>query len=158
MLPLEGGCSCRAVRYKLTAAPLFVHCCHCRDCQRQTGSAFVLNALIELDCIDVVSGELVTHEMPTDSGRPHDIYRCASCGTALWSDYGRRGYLKFVRVGTLDAPESLEPDVHIFTRSKLPWVQLPADARVFQEFYDIRKEWPLESQARRKRASEKAKR
>ena len=156
MFPLEGGCGCRAVRYRLTAAPLFIHCCHCRDCQRQTGSAFVLNALIELDRIDLVSGELVAREMPTDSGRPHDVYRCASCGTALWSDYGRRGYLKFVRVGTLDTPDALTPDVHIFTRSKLPWVQLPAGARAFEEFYDIGKEWPLESRARRKRASEKA--
>ena len=117
---MEGGCACGAVRYALTAAPLFVHCCHCKDCQRQTGSAFVLNALIETDRIEMLSGEPVPVSMPTDSGRPHDIYRCPKCLTAVWSDYGRRPVLRFVRVGTLDDPKALPPDVHIFTRSKQP--------------------------------------
>ena len=152
----EGGCACGAVRYRLTAPPLFTHCCHCRDCQRQTGSAFVVNALIETDCLEVLSGAPKAHEVRTDSGRPHDIHRCPACGTAVWSDYGRRPYLRFVRVGTLDDPESITPDVHIFTRSKLPWVRVPDGARAFDAFYDMKMEWPAESQARRKRASEKA--
>ena len=156
MSSYEGGCACNAVRYRLTAPPLFVHCCHCRDCQRQTGSAFVLNALIETDCLELLSGAPEAHEMRTDSGRPHDIHRCPACGTAVWSDYGRRPYLRFVRVGTLDHPESITPDVHIFTRSKLPWVRVPDGARSFDVFYDMKKEWPAESQERRKRASEKA--
>ena len=105
----EGGCACGAVRYRLGAEPMFVHCCHCRDCQRQTGSAFVLNALIETDRIVVQSGEPEPRPVPTDSGRPHDIYRCPICQTALWSDYGRRPGLRFVRVGTLDDPEALPP-------------------------------------------------
>ncbi len=154
---LSGGCACGAVRYRLLAPPMFVHCCHCRDCQRQVGSAFVINGLIETDRIDLVSGELEAIALPTDSGRPHDVYRCAVCRTAMWSDYGRRPYLRFVRLCTLDTVPAKNPDVHIYTRSKLPWVGLPADGRVFDEYYDMASEWPAESLARRKVASDASK-
>ena len=117
----EGGCACGNVRYRLSCAPMFVNCCHCRDCQRQTGSAFVINAVIETERIALLSGEPQPVAVPTESGRPHDIYRCGVCHTALWSDYGRRPPLRFVRVGTLDHPAALSPNAHIFTRSKLPW-------------------------------------
>jgi len=147
---MEGGCACGAVRYRLTTGPMFVHCCHCLDCQRQTGSAFVLNALIETDRIALLSGAPVPVSMPTGSGRPHDIHRCPKCQTAVWSDYGRRPALRFVRVGTLDDPTSLTPDVHIFTRSKQPWVGLPPDVPAFEIFYDLPTLWPAESLARRK--------
>jgi len=147
--PLEGGCSCGAVRYRLTSAPMFVHCCHCLDCQRQTGSAFVLNALIEADRVERLAGEPEPVSMPTDSGRPHDIYRCPACRVAVWSDYGRRGVMLFVRVGTLDDPSSLTPDVHIYTRSKLPWVTLPEDVSAFEVYYDTKALWPAESLKRR---------
>lgn len=149
-MALEGGCACGAVRYRLTSAPMFVHCCHCHDCQRQTGSAFVLNALIESDCVDQLSVELEPVSMPTDSGRPHDIYRCSKCRTAIWSDYGRRRVLLFVRVGTLDDPTALAPDVHIYTRSKLPWVALPSGVPAFEAYYDPQKVWPAASLERRR--------
>lgn len=148
----EGGCACGQVRYRLRSAPLFVHCCHCKDCQRQTGSAFVLNALIETGRVECLSGEPALSPMPTDSGRPHDVYRCAACGTTLWSDYGRRPGMRFVRVGTLDDPASVPPDVHIFARSKLPWVGLPPDARVFEIYYDMQALWPSASLERRRAA------
>jgi hypothetical protein len=152
-----GGCACGAVRYALKSRPMITHCCHCKDCQRQTGSAFVINALIETDRIEVEKGEIAPSRMPTDSGRVHDVYRCTGCGTALWSDYGGRPYLRFVRVGTLDAPEEVPPDVHIFTRSKLPWVGLPADAHAHEIFYaKMEDEWSAEALARRKAASEAA--
>ncbi len=147
--PLEGGCSCGAVRYRLLSAPMFVHCCHCRDCQRQTGSAFVLNALIETGRVEILSGAPEPISMPTESGRPHDIYRCVECGIAVWSDYGRRGVLRFVRIGTLDDPTAIVPDVHIYTRSKLPWVVLPEGVPAFQEYYDTKSLWPAESLKRR---------
>jgi hypothetical protein len=147
---LEGGCACGAVRYRLTSEPMFVNCCHCRDCQRQTGSAFVLNALIETDRIAVLSGAPEPVQMPTDSGRPHDIFRCPKCQTAVWSDYGRRGVLRFVRVGTLDDPSALAPDAHIFTRSKLPWVRLPEGVPAFEVYYDMAKLWPAASLERRR--------
>ena len=150
---LEGGCSCGAVRFRLTAAPMFVHCCHCLDCQRQTGSAFAINALIETDRIEMLAGTPEPVSMPTDSGRPHDIYRCPTCKVAVWSDYGRRPYLRFVRVGTLDEPAAIAPDVHIYTRSKVPWVALPAGVPAFAEYYDMKTLWPAEAQARRSTAS-----
>lgn len=148
MKDLTGGCFCGAVRYRLVSPPMFVHCCHCKDCQRQTGTAFVLNAIIETDRIEY-SGELVPVTMKTDSGRPHDIYRCPKCQIAVWSDYGRRPLIRFVRVGTLDEPGLLPPDVHIFTRSKLPWVGLPKDMPAFDVYYDMKTLWPAESLARR---------
>jgi hypothetical protein len=148
MHDLEGRCACSAVRYQLTSAPMFVNCCHCLDCQRQTGSAFVINAIIEADRIVLASGEPTPVAVPTDSGRPHEIYRCPTCQTAMWSDYGRRP-IRFVRVGTLEDPRALAPDAHIFARSKLPWVRLPVDARVFDVFYELEREWPPESLARR---------
>jgi hypothetical protein len=147
---LEGGCACGSVRYRLRSPPMFVNCCHCRDCQRQTGSAFVLNALIETDRIELLAGEPTPVPVPTASGRPHDVHRCPACGTALWSDYGRRPALRFVRVGTLDDPSALPPDAHIFTRSKLPWVTLPEGARAYEVYYDMRSLWPPESLARRR--------
>ncbi len=147
MATLEGGCSCGSVRYRLLAAPLFVHCCHCSQCQRQTGSAFVINALIEQTNVEV-TGRPEPVSMPTESGRPHDIYRCATCRIAVWSDYGRVGF-RFVRVGTLDQPHALVPDVHIYVRSKVPWVRLPESARAFDAYYDVAKEWSAQSLARR---------
>jgi hypothetical protein len=148
---LTGGCACEAVRYRLRSAPMFVNCCHCRECQRQTGSAFVINALIETDRIALEAGEPEAVRVPTGSGRVHDIYRCPSCRTAVWSDYGGRPALRFVRVGTLDDPTALRPDAHVFTRSKLPWVQIPADQPAFEIFYTMSKQWPAESLERRRR-------
>lgn len=154
---MQGGCSCGKVRYRLKREPMFVHCCHCLDCQKQTGGAFAINALIEADEVEDVMGGAVAWPMPTESGRPHDIYRCPDCGVALWSDYGRRGWVRFMRVSTLDEPHAITPDVHIFTRSKVPWVRLPEGARAFEVYYDIASEWPDESLARRRAAAEKAK-
>ena len=147
---LDGGCACGWVRYRLGSEPMIVHCCHCLDCQRQTGSAFVLNALIETDRVAVLSGAPAPVAVPTDSGRPHEIFRCPTCHTALWSDYGRRGVLRFVRVGTLDDPSALPPDVHIYTRTKLPWIALPAGVPAFEAYYDSAKLWPAASLARRR--------
>lgn len=147
---LNGGCACGAVRYRLDAAPMFVHCCHCRDCQRQTGSAFVLNALIEAERVALLSDDVAAVTMPTDSGRPHRVFRCRLCGTAMWSDYGGIGALRFVRVGTLDDPAALPPDVHIYVRSKLPWVALPAGVPAFEAYYSSRELWPAASLERRR--------
>ena len=147
---LDGGCACGAVRYRLASPPMFVHCCHCRDCQRQTGSAFVLNALIETDRIVLLSGEPVPIAVPTDSGRPHEIYRCPACQTALCSDYGGRPALRVVRVGTLEDPTAVTPDVHIYTRSKLPWVRLPDGVPAFPVYYDPATLWPAASLERRR--------
>ncbi|MGH7001095.1 MAG: GFA family protein [Stellaceae bacterium] len=147
---LEGGCACGAVRYRLMSAPMFVHCCHCRDCQRQTGSAFVINALIETDRVAVLSGRPEPVAVPTDSGQPHVIHRCPHCRTAVWSQYDGRSALCFVRVGTLDDPAALPPDVHIYVRSKLPWVTLPDAVPAFDAYYQSRQLWPAASLERRR--------
>jgi hypothetical protein len=128
---------------------MFMHCCHCRDCQRQTGSAFVLNALYEADRVVLLSGAPEPVTMPTDSGLPHDIYRCPICRIAVWSTYGGRKQIRFVRTGTLDDAAALQPDVHIYTRSKLPWIRLPEGVPAFEAYYDSKKLWPADALARR---------
>jgi hypothetical protein len=147
---LEGGCACGAIRYTLTAAPMIVHACHCRDCQRLTGSAFVVNLWIERNFVEPSGPEPVAFPVPPGpSGTRHDVFHCAACGTALWSKYhGVPGDTLFVRGGTLDDLGAITPDVHIFTRSKAPWLELPADARVFDAYYRRSEVWSPESLAR----------
>jgi hypothetical protein len=134
------------VRYRLTSEPLFVHCCHCRNCQRQTGSAFVINLLIEADRVEV-TGEPRAIGVPRDDGSAQTIHRCPDCQVAVFSEYGRPE-VRFVRAGTLDDPDAVTPDVHIYTRSKVPWVVLPDSARAFEEYYDTKALWPAGSYAR----------
>jgi hypothetical protein len=146
----EGGCDCRYVRYRMHGRPLFVHCCHCRWCQRETGSAFVLNAMIEADRVTLASGEVDVVDTPSESGKGQRIARCPSCRIAVWSNYAGGGdAVRFVRVGTLDDPDRFPPQVHIFTASKQPWVVLPAGTPAFAEFYKASEIWPAESLARR---------
>lgn len=150
----EGGCSCGAVRYRIASRPMFTHCCHCLDCQNQTGGAFAINGLIETSRIEMLSDTpLQVVDMPSPSGRGHEVHRCPKCEVALWSDYGKRGYLRFLRIATLDTPHAIQPDAHIFTKSKVPWVVIPEGQRAFEVFYDMKKEWPPQSLARREAAS-----
>jgi hypothetical protein len=129
------------VRYRLGSDPLFVHCCHCLNCQRQTGSAFVINVLIEVDRIEVPEVEPQPVDVPRDDGSVQTIYRCPDCQIAVYSRYTRPEIL-FVRAGTLDDPSAVEPDVHIFTRSKLPWVAIPESVPAFDVYYDTKALWP----------------
>jgi hypothetical protein len=141
---MEGGCACGAVRYRLTSTPLFIHCCHCLSCQRQTGSGFVINLLIERDRVQVTTGEPVAIDVARDGGGTQKIYRCPDCQTAVFSEY-TYPEIWFVRGGTLDEPRSVEPDVHIFTRSKVDWVTLPEGVPAVEVFYDLEELWPRES-------------
>lgn len=142
----EGGCTCRTVRYRLTSTPLFVHCCHCRWCQRDSGTAFAMNAMIEAGRVERLSGEVEVIDTPTLSGKGQKISRCPKCRIALWSNYAGAGpTVHFVRVGTLDEPDRLPPDIHIFTMSKQPWVALPAGVPAVEEYYDRNALWPQES-------------
>ncbi len=146
----EGGCACGATRYRLASAPMVVHCCYCTDCQTETGSAFVLNAVIEADRVELLAGAPDYVPTPSDSGKGQEIVRCPQCRVAVWSHYPGSGRKSaFVRVGTLDDPGALPPDVHIFTRSKLPWVVLPDGAKAYDVFYDDPGEiWTPEARAR----------
>jgi hypothetical protein len=149
--PLEGHCTCGAVRYQMLNKPLFVHCCHCRWCQRESGASFALNAMIEADRIEVLAGTPEIVNTPSNSGKGQKISRCPTCKVALWSNYAGAGdSVRFVRVGTLDQPDQLPPDIHIFTASKQPWVVLPAGISAVEEYYDREEYWPAESLERRR--------
>jgi hypothetical protein len=143
----EGGCTCRFIRYRMSGKPLFVHCCHCRWCQRETGSAFVLNAMIEAERVQLLEGQVQMVDTPSNSGKGQRIARCPKCFVALWSHYGGNT-VSFLRVGTLDDPDLQPPDVHIFTSTKQPWVQLPLGVPVFAEYYKPAEQWPQESLSR----------
>ena len=145
----EGGCTCGQIRYRIESEPLFVHCCHCSWCQRETGSAFALNAMIESDRVSLVAGAPEAIETPSNSGKGQTIWRCPNCRNAVWSNYAGAGdSIAFIRVGTLDAPAQIEPDIHIFTSSKQPWVILPEGQPSVDEYYNLKDYWPPESQAR----------
>ena len=141
---MHGGCACGEVRYRLASEPMFVHCCHCLNCQRQTGSAFVINLLIEADRVELRAGAPVAVDAPRDHGPPQRVHRCPSCQVAVFSEYGAPR-VRFVRAGTLDEPSAVAPDVHIYTRSKVGWLVLPEDVPGFAEYYDTRALWPAES-------------
>jgi len=147
-----GGCSCRQLRYRMTSKPMIVHCCHCSWCQRETGSAFAVNALIEADRVELTAGTVDVVDTPSASGQGQRIARCPKCRVALWSHYAMPGIgdrIAFVRVGTLDAPGALPPDIHIFTSSRLPWVVLPPEVIAVPEYYKASERWSKESLARR---------
>ena len=149
-LPLEGGCTCRAVRFRLASRPLFVHCCHCSWCQRESGSAFALNAMIESERVELLSGAPELVDTPSASGAGQLIARCPRCRVAVWSHYAGAGKaISFVRVGTLDEPGRLPPDIHIYIASKQPWVVLPPGTPAVMAYYDRKHYWPVESLARR---------
>jgi hypothetical protein len=149
---LEGGCACGAIRYKLTASPLIVHACHCRDCQRLTGGPFAINIWIERGFVEMAPAAPRSVRLAGGSGKPHDVYSCAACGTALWSRYeAAPGDFLFIRAGTLDDPAAVAPDVHIFTRSKLPWLTLPPGAPAFESMYRIDEVWSPENRERLRR-------
>ena len=148
-MSLSGRCACGDIRYTLTADPMIVHACHCRDCQRVTGSGFVINMWIENKLVEKSGNTPQSFVLKGGTGANHEVFFCGKCGTYVWSRYhGAPGDALFVRAGTLENPDAVTPDVHIFTRSKLPWITLPAGAKAFETFYDIPKVWPPESFAR----------
>lgn len=150
----DGTCTCRFVRYRMSTKPLFVHCCHCRWCQRETGASFALNAMIEADRVQLLQGDVEIVNTPTLSGKGQKISRCPHCRIAVWSNYAGAGdAICFVRVGTLDEPDRLPPDIHIFTASKQPWVVLGPDIPAVEAYYKASQMWPANSLARRAQIS-----
>lgn len=143
---MKGRCTCGEVSFELKAAPMFVHCCHCTWCQRETGTAFALNALIENANVEV-SGETEVCTLPSASGGGQIVHRCPTCKVALWSHYSNPK-IAFVRVGTLDEASKVAPDVHIYTTTKLPWVNIEGGAPIFEAYYKPRELWSAEAQAR----------
>ena len=151
----EGGCACKRVRYRLNARPLFVHCCHCRWCQRETGASFALNAMIEMREVEMLGDGTIEVDTPSESGRGQKIHRCPDCHVALWSHYGGAGpAIAFVRVGTLDEPGEVPPDIQIYTASKQPWVELSHAMPAVKGYYKMSEYWPEENIGRLKAAKE----
>jgi hypothetical protein len=147
--PLDGGCDCRQIRYRLRAAPLIVHCCHCRWCQRESGASFALNAVVESDQVLLLAGTPERVATPSASGKGQQVVRCPACRIAVWSHYAGSGpLLTFLRVGTLDTPDALPPDIHIFTASRQPWVMLRPETPAVAEYYDRKHYWSESSLAR----------
>jgi hypothetical protein len=152
-MDLKGGCSCAALRYELTASPLIVHACHCQDCQRVTGSAFVVNIWIEKKFVKTNGAIPKSFTLKGGSGKNHEVFFRDMCGTYVWSRYHRApGDALFVRAGTLDKPQAVTPDIHIFTRSKLPWLELPRGVPAFKSMYKIEEVWSAESKKRLRRS------
>lgn len=152
-LPVEGRCACGSARYRLLRAPMFVHCCHCTWCQRETGTAFALNALVEADAVDLLSGDIEIVDTPTASGKGQRVARCRACKVALWSNYSAAGSaVRFLRVGTLDQPDRFPPDIHIFTTTKQGWLRLAGDVPVVAEYYRRSEHWPKATIDRYKKA------
>ncbi len=152
MTTYNGRCTCGDVRYSMNSEPMYVHCCHCTECQRTSGSAFALNAMIEADRVELLAGEVELINTPTPSGKGQKIYRCPSCKVAVWSNYavakiGDR--MRFVRVGTLDDAAAITPDIHIFAASKQPWVELPDGVPAVEQYYVPAEMWSEASLARR---------
>ena len=150
-----GGCVCGLVRFRMDLHPLIVHCCHCSWCQRQTGSAFAVNVLIEADQVHLLKGKVFDVEVPSPSGANQRISRCPNCQVAVWSNYlalsgGIGELVRFVRAGALDNPNRIYPDVHIYTSSKQPWVFLPPDALTVKEYYKPEEVWTKDSLERRR--------
>ena len=154
----SGGCTCGLVRYILTRDPMFVHCCHCTWCQKETGAAFAVNAIIESEFVELTKGTPIIVDTPSYSGEGQKILRCPDCQMALWSYYSGSGELvSFIRVGTLDEPSDFSPDIHIYTSTKLPWVNLTGEIPVVSEYYDFKEYWPEESIKRREAVFNKLK-
>jgi hypothetical protein len=149
---LEGRCTCGAVKYRIVSKPFFVHGCHCRWCQRESGGAFAINAMIEADRVELLQGEPEPFLVPTPSGAGQKVFRCPTCRVSVWSNYLRAGEkIRFVRVGTMEEPDRLAPDIHIHTVSKQPWVTLPDGVPAVENYYDNKAYWPVESLERLKR-------
>jgi hypothetical protein len=147
---MKGGCACGHVRYELKSRPMWVNCCHCTWCQRETGSAFAVNALIETDRVHLFQGAPEPVHTPSNSGKGQVILRCPECHVAVWSHYGGAGArIAFVRTGTLDHPHDIVPDIHIYTTTKRPWVVLPPDKPAVPEYFNSKEYWPADSLARR---------
>ncbi|TPH12499.1 GFA family protein [Litorilituus lipolyticus] len=157
--PCEGGCACGYVRYTISSPPFIIHCCHCRFCQRQTGSAFALNALFDATSVNIIAGEVKEVMTPSPSGRGQVIARCPRCEVAIWSNYfmgGIKNLIRFIRVGTLDEAALFPPDVHIYTESKQPWLQLAKNSPQYEKFYDFKAVWSKENEAKRQSLLTKA--
>lgn len=124
---LKGGCNCGAIRYAITSAPVAVAACHCTRCRRQSGAAYSVNLVIRASSMSVEGSLAVFEEHDTESGELLRREFCGACGSPIRSVPTATPKFVAVKAGTLDDPAPFPPQLHIWTRSKLPWVQIPAE-------------------------------
>ena len=130
MAEIKGGCLCGAVRYTTQAEPAMVVVCHCRDCQKFTGSAFATLVAVRKPALEF-EGNLKTFTSTADSGRPIVRQFCPECGSSICELSASRPELVILNAGTLDDPTSMTPTREIYCDRSLPWVQLGGDMQRF---------------------------
>ena len=127
----SGGCQCGEIRYRIRSEPITLYVCHCRDCQRQSGSAFGMSLVVPESSFELLSGSLKTFTVRADSGRTKTCAFCPTCGVRLYNAV-RPGRIS-VKAGTLDDVSKLRPEGHGWTSRKQPWVTLPSDVPCYGE-------------------------
>jgi hypothetical protein len=129
-LTRAGGCQCGAVRYRIAGERLVVYACHCRDCQRQTASAFALSIPVRASAF-AVQGRLDRWSRTADSGATTDCFFCPACGTRIYHASSRSPDRVTVKGGTLDETADLTPVAHLWMSRKQPWLPLPTGVPMF---------------------------
>jgi hypothetical protein len=149
---LQGGCSCGDIRYQLSNAPLFVHACHCLNCQKFCNSAFGITAIV-LQCdVALTEGDLVQLVMPSGRSR----WQCASCGESIYVTSPSHPATALLRPGSLDRVGGLTIDAHIWVKRKQDWISLPNKVPQFDEGYDRNEVWPQVSLERFEQAKKRS--
>lgn len=128
-IPLKGGCQCGKLRYEVASAPLDVYVCHCRECRKQSASAFGISVIVRSADLHLVQGEPHCWSRPADSGRTLDCFFCPDCGARVWHGNREREEKVSIKGGSLDEPVDLGAAYHIWTSRKLPGVLIPEQAR-----------------------------
>lgn len=131
--PYTGRCLCGEIEYRLNEEPVTYYACHCTDCQKRSGSSFGLSMLVKRSSLEVTKGEPSLQVLKGPDGTPRRQRNCRSCGIRLWSEPAKYPELAVLRPGSLDDIKSFQPVAHIWTRSKLPWVQIPAGTPSYEK-------------------------
>ena len=132
MSKIAGGCQCGATRYEVAVPPKQVLACHCTDCQKQSGSAFGLVMVVDEQAFELTEGEVRKFVSMSAAGREKTGAFCPECGSRIYHVIAWRPGMLSVRAGTLDDTSWLEPEVHLWTASKQPWVHIPEGAKVYE--------------------------
>lgn len=130
---MVGGCLCGSTRYEIAAEPTLIYACHCSDCQKATGSAFVLAMRVPPGRIVCTQGGAKPYVRARADGRKRSVFRCPHCLTALWSENVEPSKYVTVYAGTLDDSARLPPPAHVWTQDAQPWIGLPKDGLLFPQ-------------------------
>ena len=123
MQQLTGSCLCGALKYTCSSEPLFTAACHCKSCQKSTGSAFSVVVGVQRADVTIEGDTRTTYESLGDSGRPTYRHFCAQCGSTIMAEMAARPDLAFIAAGTLDHPEALVPQLHVYWRDHQIWLE-----------------------------------